>query len=185
MSLVETRTAIKDAIKAALPELRQCEIHGGQFDLDELKRFLTVTPSIRLAMLATPRLTPENSGGIDVDLRLAAFIVTRDAGALAREDAALNIAQAILLLVHGNHWGLDYAHPARDVASRALYSGPVDRTGAALWSVNWNQTVRIGADAFLEDGVLPDSLYVGVSPEIGAAHKADYKDARTGEAPDV
>lgn len=168
------RTAIVETISAKLPDLRDCSGHGGQFTLEELRRWASQAPGVKVAVLS---LTPGGgvSGGWrDYKVRCAAVVVTRDAIGLPRDQSVLVISQTLIELIYQNTWGLDpdFCFAADAAAGKSLYSSDLDRQGVALWQVQWEQKLRLPVRAGT-DPVTPQ-LYVSMAPEIGAEHEDDY-----------
>ncbi|MBE0529535.1 MAG: hypothetical protein IH626_01825 [Rhodospirillales bacterium] len=174
MSLMDLQDAAVAAIEARFPKLKSCERHPGRFDLDELGRFLTVAPAVRVALLSIGGAAGTEEGLAQGDARLAAFIVTRDAGNVDKDKAAQAIVDGLIPLVTGF---------GQEVRGENLYSTPAGKQGVALWAVTWVQRAEMGT-LVAEDGEMPEHLYASMSPKIGAAHEADYRDVSTGEAPD-
>ncbi len=55
--------------------------------------------------------------------------------------------------------------------------------GYTVWSVEWTHDLRLGESIWDGSGVLPVEVYLGITPEIGLGHEADY--FRVNEVPDV
>ncbi len=43
-----------------------------------------------------------------------------------------------------------------------------------VWRVEWSQELHLGASVWTNDGVIPTIVLTSWSPDIGAAHEADY-----------
>lgn len=171
---------IADAIRAALPGLREVAAHAGRFDLEELKAFTARAPAVRVALLRVDAGVEVAGPAIQREAALAAFIVTRDAPSLPRDAAAATIAQALLGLVEGNRWGSPDLGQARNVAAENLYNAGTRGQGVSLWAVSWAQPLTL--EAAPAPGV-PVDLYYSWAPEIGAAFEPAYE--RLGAAPEV
>jgi len=169
---------VADAIRAALPGLREVAAHAGRFDLDELKAFTARAPAVRVALLRVDKGVEVSGPAMRREAQLAAFIVTRDAPALPRDRAAAAIAQALLALAEGARWGSPDLGQARSVAAENLYSAGARGQGVSLWAVSWAQPLML--EAAPAPGV-PVDLYVSQAPETGAAFEAAY--ALAGDAP--
>ena len=174
MNLVDFRDAIVATVKERLPHLKDCSSHGGRFTLDELKRWMTQAPGVKIAIL---NLVPGNgvSGGSrDYMARCVAVVVTRDAPSLPRDTSVLTIAQTLIETVYQNTWGLDdnVVFPAGAAAGKSLYSTELDRQGVAFWAIEWEQELRLPVSP-PSDPVDPQ-LYVSMAPHIGADHVDDY-----------
>ncbi|WP_034765491.1 hypothetical protein [Chrysiogenes arsenatis] len=168
------RTIVAD-VATRLPHLRECRPHPGRFDLAELRRLSATTPSVLVATLGMVAAEELSTGERGLELAMAAFVVTSDQRQLLKDVAALNIVEALALHLPFQRWGLPWAFPATAVQAENFYSGDVDRAAVAFWAVSWRQKVRLGTrwdDG--PDGVLPTSLYVGFTPEIGIPHEDDY-----------
>lgn len=179
---IEVRDTAIQAVKKALPRLRECEGHPGRFNLDEIKRFLTLAPAIRLAFLGISGFSAVDVGYVDCECQYAAFVVTEGTQRMPGGEGAANIVTALVPLIHNNDWGLAGVGPAVLNRAENLYGGDIDARGAALWALAWTQTVRLGADVFADAdlaGIVLQHLYVSVNGN-------PYEDAATGEAaPDV
>jgi hypothetical protein len=143
VSLLGLRAGITAGIKTALPEVKSVETHGGAFDAGELKRIATISPAVRVAILGVGQAR-RGSGGTDLAVRCAAFVVTKTTPANPRDVKALALVSTLLHAVQGNAWGLAYADSPRDVAADNLFSGDLDKEGVALWAVHWDQEIRVG-----------------------------------------
>ena len=152
------------AIRQAMPELKEVAGHPGRFDLGELQRISMRAPAVRLAILGAPRIAETSDERLRIDLSLAAFVITRDAPGLPRDEAALNIVETLMQLVSLNQWqvaedtGFGLLLP-REMRAENLYSGEVDRRGVALWGLSWRQGMILGESAY-QAGPLPAELYV-------------------------
>lgn len=182
MSLVALPAAIVAGINERFPKLKSCEAHPGRFDLDELERFVAAAPAVRVAVLSVGGIVGGEDGVAIGDARITAFIVTRDAGRVTKDEAARAIVDGLAPLVFENRWGLATAQPARDVAATNLYSTPSGKVGVTLWAVTWLQGVEMGT-LVAENGTMPEHVYASMAPDVGLAHKSDYRDVDTGEMP--
>lgn len=176
MVICDLRKAACKVLSGILPDLGECRPHAGRFDADELRRLSARTPAVYVAVLGIPKVANLGTAekGLDLDLSMAAYVVTSDARGLSRDEAALNITEALVFAIDGNRWGIPGVGPAHEVKAANLYSGRLDRTGVAMWAVTWRQEVRISGAGADDDGVVPSELYYGIAPEIGAQHKDDY-----------
>lgn len=152
--------AIKTAIKTALPELRRCDVHGGRFDLAELKRIAIQTPAVLVSLLAAPETKPKETEERDIELSIGLYVVTSDKVSLPRHLSVINIVEALLILIPINDWGLKKISEPTDINAQNLYSGDIDKHGITLWAISFKQKVRVGKNIWLDDGVLPSQLYV-------------------------
>lgn len=192
MRLVPLRTAILQSVSQKLPALGTCGPTAGRFDVEELAHVALRLPAVLGTVLESPRIQDNGDGQLDVQLRCCLYIVTTasavDGAALPAADAALNIVETLLQHVQGNFWGLPDVGAPETIRAENLYheraGGKSSRAaGVCLWAVHWLQPVRLGtAFSAAPSGPIPSELYVGLAPEIGAAHVADYVRV-DGEAP--
>ena len=193
--MYETRTndfltAVAEEIKTWLPDLKSCRPHDGRFDLPEVKRFALQAPAVLVSCLATLSVTDRGDQSVNADRSWAAFVLTRSSPGLPRGEAARNLVDALeLLILRGiveedpitgeqrlaNRWGLTGVGPAEQLRSQNLYSGTIDKQGAALWVVTWRQILRLKPLIAAEDCPIPSEVYLGRDPEIGAGHEPDYE----------
>ena len=182
MRIFDLLTAIKTDVKGHITSLKACELHGGRFDRAELKRIAGRTPAIYIAALGHSRSDDPGTGERDIDLSLAAFVVTADRRGLPRIEGAINLVESLLTLIPGNRWGQSGVFGAAQAASNNFYSGDIDKQGVALWGVSWRQTLRLGQSAWDATGTLPTQVYLGLEPKIGLGHEKDYSRASTASA---
>lgn len=165
--------AISARLKEVFPGLKACEVHPGRFDEPELKRTATRTPALFVACIGVGKIEPVETEQVDVDLLLGAFVVTASTPALPRDAAARNLVEAILLMLPTERWGLAGCGEAKEAHAENLYGSGSDAQGVALWAVGWRQKLRLGTSVWA-GGTLPAQLYLGITPDIGAAHVNDY-----------
>ena len=177
MRIIELLTAIQTSLKAALPELYNCDLHGGRFDLKELNRIAARTPSIYIACLGSKALKDVATGESDLTLTLAAFVVTADKQGLPRLEGVINLAEAVLLHVTNNRFGLKGLSAGTNASYQNLYNGAIDKHGVALCSVTWEQTIRVGEDAFASTDQVFKDLYWGLDPQTGTGNENEYDHA--------
>jgi len=177
MRIIELLTAVQTSLKSALPELYHCELHGGRFDLKELNRIAARTPSIYIACLGSKPLRDVATGESDLTLSLGAFVVTGDKQGLPRLEGVINLAEAVLLQVTNNRFGLKGLGAGTNASYQNLYNGAIDKHGVALCSVTWEQTIRVGEDAFASTGQVFKDLYWGLDPQTGTGNENEYDHA--------
>lgn len=172
-------TAIIARINERLPDLKTCELHGGRFNIEELKRLGRQAPAVFLSALAAPTNTAVGDGRRNITLQLTAFVLAAERPGLCRDVAALNLVEALLMMLPQQTWGLSAddvrcGFPDR-VSAQNLYSGSLDKVRSALWGVSWRQSVYIGEDVWAGGPVLAKALYVGIDPQTGEPNKDDYE----------
>ena len=88
--------------------------------------------------------------------------------------AIANFAAEALHQVRYNHWGLgsEVSHPQNLSAQPADFKP--GKAGFESWVVSWEQTIYLG-ELEPDDGILPDTVMVGIDPEIGSDHENKYE----------
>jgi phage gp37-like protein len=171
MRLHDLCQAIISSIGAALPALKAVEAHPGRINSDELKRLITRLPAVRVAVLSSPSCDPVDTGQVEINLRLAAFVITGDRNGLSRDEAALAIVEALAIHIPMQRWGMVGVSDATKVKADNLYSGMIDRQGVSLWAVGWEQSIRTGTDVW-GGGSVPSEIYASDNePDWGDAPK--------------
>jgi hypothetical protein len=168
------RKAVAAGIRSRITGLRECSPHAGRFDLAELRRISSRTPAVYVAILGIPGIHEAPTGEKDLELAMGIYVVAGDRDGITRDVAAVNIVEALTLLIPGNHWGMSDVFAAGSVKASNLYSGDVDRRAVALWGISFRQTVRTGEDIWGDNGTLPTDIYLGLAPDIGTGHEDDY-----------
>lgn len=161
-------------LRTRFPELKTCEVHDGFLDSAELARIGTRTPAMFVSCLGIGSVENPGTEQTDAAVDLAIYVVTKSVPQLPRGTAARNLLDALLTYVPGARWGLTGIGGVSDVAAENHYSGSVDDSGVALWSVTWRQINRLGTDIWDVSGVMPTELYVGFYPNLGSDHVNDY-----------
>ena len=105
---------LREAVVASLKNLISgvdIASHGGTFDLKELKRFATLAPAIRIAIVGAGAGSRFSDGRWKVPVRFAAVVVTKDSAAagvkIPRDTAALLLSTAVELAVASNRFGVE------------------------------------------------------------------------------
>ncbi len=163
-------TAIALALKAVLPELRDCKAIAGRFNLDDLKDQSIAAPAVLVSLIKWGQASGR-SGQTQYRAQIVAFIVTKDTMGLQRDVAAVNIAQAITALADGNTWGLEACGPAEAIGFETLVTAAARKLASSLAVVTWTQPFVLTGEAI---SVITPELYLGIAPEIGIPHVDDY-----------
>lgn len=145
-SLLTLRTAILTTLAAdARMTGVHMSAHGGDFDLEELRRYAKITPA---AILAFTQVHAEKEGGLPMaEVQATLTIMTSDRGGSPRDVKALSIVDAVIqiLVRHPNqYWGLTEGIGApQDVKAANSYSRKLDNEGVAIWHVVWRQAIEL------------------------------------------
>jgi len=175
MTLTELQSAAVTAIKTAIPTLAQCEIYGGQFAGEHGNRVAIHAPAVLIAGLgARPVTDPGIDGQMDVSARFAAYAVAKYANdRQKREGGCIDLAEAVALLIHNNNFTLPGVGTAKVMQVQGMTNAAADKVGFSIWSITWEQQIRIGAAPVSNYGPLTD-VRIGFAPNIGLGHEPDY-----------
>ncbi len=175
--LLELRAAVIASVKATLPTFDVAG-HLGRFAASDLSKFLLSAPAVRVAILgiADGEIVDHGLGDVELDCRarVALYVVTKDQGRASRDEIATAAVEAIMRLAAGANWGLAFARSALPADASNLFSDETLNKGVALWGINIAQPVRLSGPDQTDEGGPLSQLFVGVAPEVGAAHIDDY-----------
>jgi len=166
--------ALETALQEQFPQVRSCEVHPGQFSMDDLAKVATQCPAFRVALWDVGELTPVDGGYWDTDCRFSIAVITTEARNLPRHVSAVDLVNALALWLSGNDFDSPYAFPAVGVRAKNLFGGFSGKR-VQLWEVTWTQTLRLGESLWPQEAPVPLEVYAGTSPRIGAAHEPDYE----------
>lgn len=184
--LLELRTAVINAIKPALPGFDVAG-HLGRFAPADLNQFLLKAPAVRVAVLGLTNtriiLGDDEAEYLAGVAKLAIVVITKDQGArLSREEAAIAASERICKLAIGARWGLPFTRAADAPSGQTVYNDATLSKGVAIWGIELAQPVVLSP---ADDGGAPagplSALWLGIAPEIGAAHRDDYHGPITAE----
>lgn len=163
---------IADQVKEALPGLKEAKGIEGRFSLAELKSSSVRAPGILVSLLGAKQSATLAAHVSHFKLRLAAYVVTKDARGLTRDRAAAVICEQLLVLVPGSTWEQGWLGEASAAEMVSLVTSTTKDVGTSLWAVTWEQDCQLVSTP-IEAGDV--ELYVGQSPDVGAAHTDDYE----------
>jgi hypothetical protein len=168
--------AATEAIHAAISSLATCAIYAGEFSGGELSRASVQSPAVLVACLGGTRERDVDCGEVDWKLRYTAYCMARNAtGRGTRSIDCLALAESVISVIDGARFGLTGLFPAKCTRLDNMYAEAFDKGGVALWAVTWEQVARLGADEWSSDGIAVSEVYLGIAPDIGAAHEDDYR----------
>jgi len=175
MTLTELQSAAVAAIKAAIPTLAQCEVYGGQFAGEHGQRTAIHAPAVLVAVLGVKTISdPGVDGQMDVQARFVAYAVAKYANdRQKREGGCIDLAEAVALLIHNNNFASPGVGTANVMQMQGMTNAAADKAGFSIWSITWEQQIRIGAAPVSNYGPLTD-VKIGIAPNIGIGHEPDY-----------
>jgi len=169
MRITEFQNIIVSAIHKALPNIKQCEIYGGQFDGEHGQRVAIHAPAVFVAARSTLAISdPGITGQMDINLELSAFIIAQYANdRIRREGGCMDLAESVALLIHNNNFNQAFVGEAKVKRMQSKTNATVDSAGFAIWSVDWVQSMRIGSNPVQQFGTL-QSVNVSRAPNVGS-----------------
>lgn len=84
------------------------------------------------------------------------------------------LAGALGAFVRLNRWNQPIGPAEVLVIGPDAFAPELDRY--VIWRVEWQQVVHLGASVWTNEGDIPVTVLVGVAPDIGTGHEADYQD---------
>jgi len=173
-TLVHLPQNTADAIKAIMPQLRECKVHPGEFTRDDIARFRKYAPAVHVAMptLSDPVISGQS---VRVNVRMVVLLtadrVVVDGKKMPVGASAIFMTAAIvqalpkMLLGHG-------VGKAHNITAKDFTKVDDSRHGNSVWVITWD--IPVVEEIENVDGVLPEALYLGVVPEVGLDHVDDY-----------
>jgi len=153
MSFASDFANLRDAVVANLrtniPGVPSIEPHGGAFTQADIAQFMTQTPALRVALMGCGACY-RNNYGVILPTHFSVVVVTKDIVDPAtgkknpRDHQAALIANAVLLNVMSNRFGLDGVYQPEELKSVNQYSVDFFERGLALWEVTWTTPVTLG-----------------------------------------
>lgn len=145
MKILALRNAIIATTKILEPTFKTVEPHGGTFDVDELRRIVTVTPAALLAFVSARPV--ENANGVVLaTIQWALYIVATDdiinGVNVGRDPAGITLLNNVLEFLPFQKWGTPADLP-KNVGASNLFSGRLDQQGAAIFQITWDQRIEL------------------------------------------
>ncbi|GLP86298.1 hypothetical protein [Tritonibacter mobilis] len=144
-------------------------------DYQEDRRTLSV-PAVLIELIdmeGDPDADPGTGQAPFVSKWVARVILGSKAEDVKRE--VRKLAAALGAKVHQQRWG-QAVSPAQ-----VTYIGPdafdPDFDKFEVWAVEWDQQIDLGESVWTGEGVVPQVVKVGWSPDIGPGNEADYSDS--------
>ena len=96
---------------------------------------------------------------------------TEDIGLAVRD-----FSSQVFVLLKDNQFGLgrDVSRPENINISPGEFKPGA--AGYESWCVTWEQTIFLGSSAWDDTGVVPETVMLGIAPDIGFGHEPDYED---------
>ena len=172
-ALLSLRQAVIDGIKAKLPPQWDVAGHLGRFAAADLNAFLLKAPAVRVAILGLTDSRRVDDDAIECRVRIGIFVIAKDRLVkLEREEIAAVAVETIVLLSLGQRWGLAFAKAAEPATAQLISSDETLAKGVALWAIDLPQPAVLARP---EGETWPlTEIYLGLAPEIGPEHVADY-----------
>lgn len=145
------------------------------------------TPAVFLDVSKWTRSEIEIGGNVTLELSCVLFIVREfqldEAADISEEDKMIRstevrVRSAALKMsdwVHGRQFGTGTAPAVLESAEPLRWQSGDSLPNHAIWGVEYSQLLAVGKDFFDEpDTPLLKEFWLGIFPDVGAAHKEDY-----------
>lgn len=169
--LAALHTAITDAIKTAFPALQTVEFYRIE------DRTALPLPACLLEMVEADDYARPDPGSEQQALLVrfeARFIIGFRTTAAKLAVRQLATAFAAFIRAHGRWAGIG----GQGDTPRIIGCYPDDFDPVLdqfeVWRVEWQQELWFGDSVWNSDAIAPTTVYVGMAPNIGAEHVADY-----------
>lgn len=167
VDLIDVHEAMVQSIKNKMPMLKTVQSYE-PFTRDTIE-----TPSV---LIEAVEMKPGKRTG-DERLSVTVEFLAHCCLSIRTDRVELeirNFAAKLMRVIEGNRWGLAEAveRPTRLSAMPGMFK-PDDK-GFESWVVSWEQTIHLG-NVWQDTEFMPQEVFIGLSPEIGAAHKDDYE----------
>lgn len=188
MDLDTLHSAIVADIKAHFPDLRTVEFYRGEGnDGDDRKTLPVPACLLNLSEFEPSEDDDPMTGQLAVLANFEAELVIRFTTPNAKRSIR-KLAASFAAWLRMRRW-TDPNDPIKK-----LPTGPAMVTGAyqddfssimpgqrdkpldqyEIWKVEWRQLIYLGEFTWSDEGATPQTVYLGITPEIGAAHVDDY-----------
>lgn len=151
------KSHFEKVFKTDLKLVKSVSIHRGRFTTDELKRVSVHAPSLHIALTGTELTSPWADGFGDYRMSIAVTIITKDIKNSPRETQAQNIISEMATSLPSTEF--DFTEGMTNIRAQNLYSGDVDKQGVMLWSLTFNQLVRLGKHTVGHTGAVLDTVH--------------------------
>lgn len=74
--------------------------------------------------------------------------------------------------IHHNQWDLPVEPAMVTACEPDEFSPELDQY--VVWRIDWTQLVVIGENEWMQPGTTPETVWVGIAPDIGPEHVDDY-----------
>lgn len=171
--LADLPEIIAASIKVVMPQLAQCKGMSGRFDIEQIKRLGVSAPAVLISRLRTVQDKTYAGPHVTFGVEMAAFVICKDGLGAGRHEMAGRIAQTLLTLIPNCNWGQpDDIDGATGVQELPLTTKVTDEAGMAVIAVTWSHVISL-TSLPLGEAISPE-VYLGVAPNIGAAHESEY-----------
>ncbi len=167
LRLTKFRQIVADQIKVGVPDYRDVRPHVGAFGVETIERFSMVTPAARISFIGMRNIKRNNVGQLIGPCTMSVFVFHKDPYQNEAYGPAIDLAEKTADFIDMNRFGLEWAAAARVTDIDPIYSEAVDKIGASLVAITFEQEVQIGRSRHEIDeaGLYPDFY----DPEVLAA----------------
>lgn len=110
----------------------------------------------------------------DATLEFSAYVVVTSRGRGAAQLAVRKLALAVAAAIRGQRWGCQVTDAKITDCGPAEFISAPSREYCA-YRVGWTHDALVGTSVWNAEGVIPETVYIGIEPDTGPAHEDDYK----------
>ncbi|WP_374698712.1 hypothetical protein [Wolbachia endosymbiont (group B) of Limnophora tigrina] len=156
---------ICNTLKTEIPVVQTCEVYRA------IHREI-ITPAVFVELAS---LEPGKDSGTE-ELALKARFEARIVIDSTIENAPVivrSLAAEVARVVNKNTWKMEKISPAEFLSAEPDAFKP-ELDAYLVWLVEWVHEVHLGDSVWAESNILPSTVYIGFTPDIGVANKDKY-----------
>jgi hypothetical protein len=120
-------------------------VHGGDFKLEDLKRYFVSAPALALALL---NVEVERQGPAQVAVCSFGLVcINKATSGQDQHSRCIELVDAAIRALKDRWWvdSLSLTPPV-EISARNLFGTPLDKTGVAMWALGFQQSVDLVAE---------------------------------------
>jgi len=114
------------------------------------------------------------TGQFNTTLEFSAYVIVTSRGKGAAQLAVRKLALALATAILGKRWGCPITPAKITTCEPAEFISAPSRE-YCCYRVAWTHDALVGTSVWDADGIIPDTIYVGITPDTGPDHIDDYK----------
>lgn len=175
--------AVADTLRERLPQSVTVHMHGGVFDLPELRKYAVKLPAIVVSPIeggSVKRAGPTARA----ELVMGLYAIGRHAPTPVGtgDEQCIRICETVLQFLPTVTFGATpYGTAPADIRMENLYAGDLDKLGVRLWGITWKTAIDL--DVPDSCTALDDFLRLHADYDIGQLDPSDFTAPQQIEVP--